>query len=238
MIIQACLNGARQREFHPRLPVTAEEIAAAAAACVRAGAGEIHVHCRRPDGRESLAAVDAVVPLLRRACPGTLIGVSTGAWIEGDEARTLAAIGAWQALPDHASVNLSEPGAPAVMECLRSRGVAVEAGLASAADAERFAALAGRERVLRVLVEIEAEQEAAAAREACDAILAVLRREGVSRPILLHGFDATVWPLARLALERGWSTRVGLEDGDRLPDGTVAPDNAALVAAAVALRAE
>ena len=60
---------------------------------------------------------------LRRRLPGTLIGVSTGAWIEGDPDRTFRAIGTWRILPDYASVNLSEPPAPAVIERLRSMGV-------------------------------------------------------------------------------------------------------------------
>jgi len=38
------------------------------------------------------------------------------------------------------------------------------------------------------------------------------------------------------AFRRGWATRVGFEDSIYLPDGSVAADNAALVAAAVVLR--
>jgi uncharacterized protein (DUF849 family) len=49
----------------------------------------------------------------------------------------------------------------------------------------------------------------------------------------MHGFDATVWPFVRLAKERRYSTRVGLEDGKLLPSGMIAANNAELVAAAV-----
>ena len=77
--------------------------------CVAAGAAELHIHPRGPDGRESLSAVDATVLAVRRACPGTLIGVSTGAWIENDAERTRKCISMWKELPDYASVNLSEP---------------------------------------------------------------------------------------------------------------------------------
>ena len=234
MIVQACLNGARASGFHPRLPLDAEEMARDGASCVAAGAAELHIHPRGADGRESLAAVDGTVLAVRRACPGTLIGVSTGAWIENDPRLTRAAIAGWTELPDHASVNLSEPDAPAVMDLLRSRGIGIEAGLASVADAERFVRLDGHGRVLRVLIEIE-EQDADAARRAVDDIAAVLDRAGVRRAILLHGFDATVWPLAALARQRLWSTRVGLEDGRFLPDGTTAAGNAALIAAAIAM---
>ncbi|MFA6155773.1 3-keto-5-aminohexanoate cleavage protein, partial [Mesorhizobium sp.] len=136
--------------------------------------------------------------------------------------------------PDYASVNLSEADAPAVMELLRLRTIGIEAGLASVADAERFVALAGHRRVLRILIEIDIQDLSAALDEA-QGVAAVLERAEVRRPILLHGSDATVWPFVELAHRKRWSTRVGLEDGKTLADGTVAKDNAALVAAAVAL---
>jgi uncharacterized protein (DUF849 family) len=234
MIVQACLNGARSRDFHPQLPSTAEEIARHGAACVDASAAELHVHARTPDGRESLLAVDATMLALRQACPGTLIGVSTGAWIEKDEQRTRDCIARWNELPDYASVNLSEPDAPAIMDLLRQRGVGIEAGLASVADAERLVDLKDHKRVFRILIEIE-EQDLGIARQVADEIAMVLDRAGVKRPILLHGVDATVWQFVELAYQRQWSTRVGLEDGKNLPDGTTAADNAALVAAAVAV---
>ena len=236
MIVQACLNGARPRDFHPRLPVTPAALADDAAAAVAAGAAEIHLHVRGPDGAESLApeAVDATVAALRARLPGTLVGVSTGAWIERDEDRRLALIDGWGELPDYASVNISEPGAPAVIERLRRRGIGVEAGLASAADAERLVRLGLGPLALRVLIEIF-EQPLDEAMGITDAILGTLARSGLRKPVLLHGLDATVWPFVERAARERFSTRVGLEDGAGLPDGTTAPSNAALVAAAVAI---
>ena len=178
--------------------------------------------------------MDATIPAVRQACPGTLVGVSTGDWIENDEEPTRRSIAGWNELPDHASVNLSEADAPAIMELLRHRGIAIEAGLATVVDAERFVDLPDHGRVLRILIEIE-EQDLSVARDIVDGIAAVLDRAGVKRPLLLHGFDATVWPFVELAHQRRWSTRVGLEDGKHLADGTTAVDNAALVAAAVAI---
>ncbi len=232
MIIQACLNGARPRNYHPRLPLTSSEVAREGAACIRAGANELHFHPRDGDGRESLFAVDDAVSAMRAACPGTLIGVSTGAWIEGNEALTRECIEGWQELPDYASVNLSERDAPAIIETLHRIGVGVEAGLATVADAERFVLLPDPHRVVRILVEIE-EQNLALAFELADGIAATLATAGLRSPLLLHGFDNTVWPFVRLARQRGWSIRVGLEDGKHLPNGEDATDNAALVAAAV-----
>jgi uncharacterized protein (DUF849 family) len=235
LIVQACVNGARAAAFHPALPLTPEAMARDSAACVAAGAAEVHLHARGPDGRESLspAAMDATVSAVRRACPGTLIGVSTGAWIERDEQRTLAAIDGWRELPDYASVNLSEPDAPAVIERLRRRGIGVEAGLASVADAERVAALNLGGRALRILVEV-GEQDIGQALSVVEGIENALNRAGIRRPMLAHGLDATVWRFVALAAQRRWSTRVGLEDGKALPSGATAADNAALVAAAAA----
>ncbi|CCV15214.1 3-keto-5-aminohexanoate cleavage protein [Mesorhizobium sp. STM 4661] len=236
MIVQTCINGARRADFHPQLPLDPEAMARDGAACVAAGAAELHIHARGTNGRESLApeAMDPTVLALRRACPGTLIGVSTGAWIENDEERTLVAIAGWRKLPDYASVNLSEPAAPLVMESLRQRGIGVEAGLASIADAERLVGLDHGGRVLRILIEIS-EQTLDEAFAVSAGIEAVLERAGIRRAMLLHGSDATVWPFVQRAAERHWSTRVGLEDGGALPDGTTASGNAALTAAAVAI---
>jgi uncharacterized protein (DUF849 family) len=120
------------------------------------------------------------------------------------------------------------------MGLLRRRGIGIEAGLASVADAERFLDFPDHGRVFRILIEID-EQDMAAAQKIADGVAAILDGADVRRPILLHGFDATVWPFVAVAHRRQWSTRVGLEDGKHLPDGTIAPGNAALVAAAVAM---
>jgi uncharacterized protein (DUF849 family) len=236
LIVQACINGAREQSFHPALPLTPDAMARDSAACVAAGAAEVHLHARGPDGRESLSpgAIDATVRAVRQACPGTLIGVSTGAWIERDDERSLAAIDGWRELPDYASVNLSEAAAPAVIARLRQRGVGVEAGLASVADAERLAALKLGGLAFRMLIEVS-EQDVGEALAVVDGIENVLNRAGVRRPMLAHGGDATVWRFVALAAERRWSTRVGLEDGKALPNGATAADNAALVAAAAAV---
>jgi uncharacterized protein (DUF849 family) len=234
MIVQACINGARPFDYHPALPLTAEAMARDSAACIAAGAAEVHLHPRGKDGRESLAAVDETIRLFRRACPGTLVGVSTGAWIENDEDRAHECIAAWRVLPDYASINLSEPDAPAIMTLLHRIGVGVEAGLATVEDARRFVALADCHRAFRILIEIE-EQDLSAADGIADGIASVLEDAGVARPILLHGFDATVWHFVNRARQRGWSTRVGLEDGHRLAEGDVARGNAELVTDAVSI---
>jgi uncharacterized protein (DUF849 family) len=50
-----------------------------------------------------------------------------------------------------------------------------------------------------------------------------------ARPRLLHGTEATAWPLLDEAARRGYHARIGLEDTLTLPDGTLAGGNGALV---------
>ncbi len=69
-----------------------------------------------------------------------------------------------------------------------------------------------------------------------DRILDVLHDvPGDPLPILLHGQESSAWPALRHAAALGLQARIGLEDVLALPDGTLAPDNAALVAAARAV---
>jgi uncharacterized protein (DUF849 family) len=236
MIVQACLNGDHPPDYHPHLPVTIGALVDDGRRVLKAGASELHIHIRDKNGVESLhpQCVDATMRALKAELPGTLIGISTGAWIEKNDDRLLAYAERWRVRPDYASVNLSEKNAPALIERLYRLGVAVEAGLAQPADAKRLVALRLERFALRVLVEV-AEQEPNRAQAVADEILSVLRGSDVQKPILLHGTNASAWPLLRRAVESGFSTRIGLEDVSTLPDGSAAESNAELVTAAIDL---
>ena len=235
-LLQVALNGARHAAEHPALPVTPEQLAAAAADAIAAGAGAIHFHVRGPDGGESLAADDLAAALggVRAAARGTPVGVSTGARILGDPTLRFAAVERWVALPDFASVNFDETGAASLARLLRLRGVGVEAGLATREAAERLVDSGLGAQCLRVLLEPQ-EEDAEAALTSVVGLEALLDRGGIRRPRLLHGTGATVWPLIAAAAARAYDTRIGLEDTLTLPDGRAAPGNAALVATARAL---
>jgi uncharacterized protein (DUF849 family) len=234
MIVQACLNGGHPPSYHSAVPVSIQALVEDGRKVLSAGASELHLHVRGEGGAESLAPddVDATMKALREALPGTLIGISTGAWIEKDDDRVLYYVGRWNVPPDYASVNLSEKNAPAVIEGLHWRGIGVEAGLAHKEDAERLVRLCLDRLALRILVEV-GEQDIDRANAVTDEILSVLRNAPFPRPILLHGADASAWPLLQRAVESGFSTRIGLEDAKILPDGSVARSNTELVAAAV-----
>lgn len=226
-VIQGALNG-RVVAFTPA------GLAGEARDACAAGARSLHVHAYDEDGRESVSAdaVAAAVGAVRAACPGVELGVSTGAWITDDVA---AAIAAWRdPLPDMASVNLSEPMSLEVVQALRARGIAVEAGLFGVEDVGRLVATGHAEVFRRVLVEVHGpadEQPAAALR-----VHAALTGVAPAVPRLLHGSGAATWAVLRAAFVHGLDVRIGLEDTDVLPDGTPVSGNGALVAAAVALR--
>lgn len=236
--VKCCLNGARTRAEHPAVPLTAAELARSAAAAVAAGAFALHMHPRDAGGAQTLLATwcGAAVAAVRAAVPGIPVGLSTAEWIEPDLERRLALIGGWEELPDFCSVNLAEAGCERVMERLWSMGIGVEAGLRSVEDAQLLAALGVAARCVRVLVEVDSAGLAppAAARVATE-IDAALDAAGVTAERLHHGFGPATWAVVGQGLERGRDVRVGLEDVLTLPDGSVAPGNAELVAAAVAL---
>ncbi|MEN0022201.1 MAG: 3-keto-5-aminohexanoate cleavage protein [Microbacterium sp.] len=234
MLVQACLNGARELAQHPRLTADATLAAADAARAVAAGARDIHVHPKDAAGHDSVAPdhVAEWVRALRAACPGIPIGVTTGAWTEPDVERRLAAIEAWTELPDHASVNWHEAGADEVAVALRRRGVRVEAGIWDGTGFEAWRDSPVRGECLRVLIELP-DEAADVVRTHAEGLIAHVRAEDAEVPILLHGEESSAWPALALAVELGLDTRIGLEDTLVLPDGRSAFDNAALVRAAM-----
>jgi uncharacterized protein (DUF849 family) len=207
MLLQAALNGPLTKNDHPAVPITAAELARDAKACVEAGAGAIHMHPRDSEGRESLhvAVIDAVVKEVRAAC-GVPVGVSTGAWIEPDLSRRLALIGEWTE-PDYASVNVSEDGSLEVMRALRKRGIGVEAGVWSVADARALkeSSLAGDlTRILIEPVDVRASEAVA--------LVAAIREAVGDGSMLQHGDGEATWILLEDAISNRIDTRIGLED--------------------------
>src|SRR6266699_3185145 len=97
-------------------------------------------------------------------------------------------------LPDYVSVNLIEEEAPEIIALVLAKAIGVEAGLWSRRDAERFAALADAPRCLRVLIEIN-EQYLSEGLAVAHDIRAIRLRADIRAPRLLHGYEATKWPL-------------------------------------------
>ena len=227
-MVKACLNGARTREEHPAVPQSPAELAANALAVRRAGAFAVHVHPRDAKGSPTLRAAecDAAVAAIRKAAPGLPVGLSTSEAIDPDPFARAAAVQAWRKPPDFVSVNISELGWMGIVRAALHAGIAVEAGLATPADAEQLAQSPFAHQILRALVEVDggAEHARAIAEMIPDAV-----------PQLWHGYEQRTWEVLRAAAAAGRDVRVGLEDVLTLPDGRLAADNTELVAAAVRL---
>ena len=234
LAVTACLNGDRTRAQHPAVPTSPADLARDAKAAVSAGARDVHVHPRDGSGRETFGRVQhaAAIVALREALPGVRVGVTTIATIEPDPKRRLELVRKWTEKPDVASVNWGEDGAPALVTALVERDIAIEAGIATAADARRFVDGELAPFCVRVLVEPAAPRSADALAAAED-IVEIVRPLGL--PLLVHGCERTTWPVLRWAAAHGHDIRIGLEDTLSLEGGRPARDNAELVAAAMRL---
>jgi uncharacterized protein (DUF849 family) len=233
-MLQACLNGGLTKAAHPNVPVSAEELATDALAVRAVGADELHIHPRDENGAETLEAshVGRALSAIRASVLGTPVGIGTGAWIKPGGRARHRCIEEWDVLPDYCSVNLNEDDAVDVIDLLAGKGIAVEAGLWTAHDAERFVREVHARKCLRALIEMTADDPAAALDEARRTI-AILARAKCPLPLLLHGDGGSVWACVAEAARLRVSTRVGFEDGRTLPDGSVAESNASLVRAAL-----
>ena len=234
MLIKAAINGGRSKDENRGVPVTPDEQAGAAVESLKAGANAVHLHVRSTSGTESLFPEDVARTLetVLAVCRKTQIGVSTGAWILPETAERLQAVAAWEILPGFASVNFGEDGAAELAELLISKGVEIEAGLCDASAAEIFCKSGLPDRCLRVLLEPQ-EQEMELALRTVNEIESVLRSAPAQLPRLLHGTEATAWPIMKEAVIRGYGGRIGFEDTLVMPDGKTALSNAELVTEAV-----
>ena len=175
--------------------------------------------------------MERTIRTLLAVAPKERIGISTGAWILPHPARLEAAKN-WAILPGFASVNFGEEGALELANLLLSRGVAIEAGLCDADAAQIFLQSGLATSCLRVLLEPQ-EQEMKQALETVNAMEKVLKSGGADLPSVLHGTEATTWPMMNEAIARGYDVRIGLEDTLVMPDGRIAKDNVELVTEAV-----
>ncbi|MEM9343091.1 MAG: 3-keto-5-aminohexanoate cleavage protein [Pseudomonadota bacterium] len=235
-MIQACLNGNRTTAEAPKVPLTPDALASEARAAVHAGAACLHIHPRADEGAETLASdhVAAALDAVRAAVSGIPVGIGTGAWIAPGGVARHADIRDWTVMPDYASLNVHEDDAADVARLLAEKGVAIEAGVWDRSDVPRFASRIDPAACCRILVEIPDLPASEALAEA-DATLQGLADLETGLPILLHGSDRSAWPVLQQALRLGLDTRIGFEDAVTMPDGAPAPDNAALVRAAMML---
>ncbi len=246
VVLAVAPNGAyKTPRDHPRVPITREALVADAIACRDAGAAMLHLHVRDAEGRHLLDA-DAyrdVTAAIRRA-----VGESIVAQI------TTEAAGRYERVTQMAVVRAVRPEAASI--ALRE----VVPDAAAEADAAAFFAWLRRERVMVQFI-LYAPDEIARYRDlrargvipgGRHFLLFVLGRYAAGQvsdpadllPFLVAHDGATPWAVCAFgekeaacvltAAALGGHMRVGSENNLRLPDGTIAADNAALVRNAAA----
>ena len=222
---------------HPAMPRTPEQIAADAAACVRAGATLLHLHVFDDDGQETLGGVHVarVLRAVRAVCPGTPINLTTFAAVVPDPAERLRLVESWTDLPDLVAANQGETRIDEVSAVLAARGVAVEACVLSVDDVRVFLRRGGWPHFAWLVVE-PLEPVLADALSLSEEMEALLSTEDVGLPQLHHGVGAASWGIMRRAVTNGHAIRTGFEDTVHLEDGSRVESNTELVRAAAALK--
>ena len=234
-------GGRRTKADHPRLPLEPAELAWTAAACRDAGAAMIHLHVRDEAGRHLLdaaayaRALQAVRAEVKESMVIQITSESLGLYTPAEQRAVVEAV-----RPEAVSIALREL-------------------LPEGGDEREFAAFLERLRAVQVAVQVILYEPAEAVRlgdlqrrglvpEGQIAVLYVLGRYTpgqLSQPEDLAPFLAPVAPrfgswmtcafgrneaaCVLAGAEAVGGLRVGFENNLWLPDGTLAPANAALV---------
>ncbi len=245
VMLMVAPNGARRTTVdHPALPVTPDALAETAEACAKVGAAVIHLHVRDDNQRHSLdpdlyrqamAAIEAAVG------DRLLVQVTTEAAGLYDRRSQMQVVRALEPpavslalrelVPDDAPETLEE--AAAFFRWLGEAGIAPQFILYSPQEVARFGRLKAegvipqaRPFLLFVLGRYGGEPGDPAQ---LGAYLEALR--GLSCHWMVCAFGPQEAQVALAAAEAGGHARIGFENNLHLPDGRLAPDNAALVAA-------
>lgn len=244
-VLMAAPNGARKTKAdHRNLPMTPDELAAETARCRAAGARAIHIHARDADGVHSLdpACYAPFIAAAEEAAAGEMVvQITTEAVGRYRPAEMIASVRALK--PQAVSIALRElfPGDPQAdaVDLLRwaaGEGIGVQHILYDRADLDRLLALkaagaipAGQAAVLFVLGRYATGQRASP-RDMLGFFNGRDWPQAEIGPIFLCAFGAEEGACALAALAFGAHARIGFENNDRLPDGSIADSTAALIA--------
>lgn len=243
-------GGRRTAADHPALPVSPAELAATAVACLAAGAAAMHLHVRDAAGGHLLDAdaYRAALSAVRGAVGGRLFlqitSEALGRYQPEEQMAVIRAVrpeGVSLALREFVRMSADEAAFAGFLRWLKAERVAPQFILYSAEEVDRMADLCRRglvpwdePPVLFVLGRYTLGQTSVP--EDLHPFLAPGRRRFADWMVCAFGRNEAACVLA--GANAGGHARVGFENNLHLPDGAVAPDNAALVAAtAQALRA-
>lgn len=241
VMIMAAPNGARRTHAdHGALPMTPEASAAEAQDLVEAGVSILHLHVRDASGghtldparyREAIAAIESAVG------DDLLIQITTEAVGQYQPHEQMACVR--ELRPAAVSIALRElcpdeddvPAFRAFYAEMRGEGVWPQIILYSPADVRRFAELReagvfGDDAPFLMLVVGAYQPPRNGSVDELDQLLEHMPGDVTWAVCCFGGHEQSV---ALAAVERGGHVRLGFENNLTLPDGSEAPDNAALI---------
>ena len=241
LILTVAPNGAyKQAGDHPAVPLTPRALAAEARRCLQAGAAMVHLHIRDAQGRHSLD-VDGYREALRVV--HAAVGNALVLQVTTEAAKVYAApaqIAMVRAVrPEAVSVGLRELDQPEIGDAglaeffgwLARERVMTQVILYDLADLRRWQALRAAGTVPDApwfLLFVLGRYSAGQVSSPLDLLPFVAAHSG-PEPWAMCAFGATEHACATAAAALGGHVRVGFENNLLLKDGSIAPDNAALV---------
>ncbi len=258
-IVTCALTGVLTDPARHPVPVTPDEMAAAAKEAFDAGAAVVHVHFRRQEpGKGHLPSwdpdvADAVCSAIRAACPGIVVNMSTGV-LGPDVSGPIACLE--RVRPEIAAANAGTLNylkvrrdgrwawPPMVFDNPVEKVQKMLEAMAAVGARPEFECFdTGIVRSVGLYVRAKMTRDpaynfvmgVASGMPADPDLLPILLRyveDGAPWQVTAIG-RAEIWPLHRRAAELGGNLRTGLEDTFYLPDGTKASGNGVLVEALV-----
>ena len=241
LILTVAPNGAyKTSEQHPTIPLTPEALADTAKTCLDAGASMIHMHVRRPDGRHLLDAQayqDATAAVRRAVGQSLVVQITTEAAQVYEPHAQMAVVR--ETRPEAVSVGLRELMKPGITDAelhtffswLLSERIMTQIILYSDEDVGHWQRLQAQGVIpdgpwflLFVLGRYTAGQTS----NPTD-LLPFLQCDDGRAPWAMCAFGPKENACAITAAGLGGHVRVGFENNLYLKDGSLAPDNAALV---------
>jgi 3-keto-5-aminohexanoate cleavage enzyme len=249
LIITAALSGAEvTRDQQPALPITPEEIAAAAHECAKAGASIVHVHARHPDGTptQDKEVYRQIIAAVRERCD-VIVQVSTGGAVGMTATERLAPV---TLQPEMATLSMGTinfggdvfMNHPADMEAfaqaMQAHGVKPElevfdSGMLTTAHRWLKKGVLPGPLHFDFVLGIPGGMAGTP-----DALLYLKAQLPEGSSWTVAGVGAAQLPLATLAIVLGGHVRVGFEDNVYYRKGELASSNAQLVARIVRISRE
>jgi len=241
LIITSAPNGAyKQTADHAQVPLTAEQLARTAKSCLDAGAGMLHLHIRDAQCRHSLdvAGYRQALAAVRAAVGNAMVLQITSEAAKVYEAPAQIAM-VRELRPEAVSVGLREVDQPGIGEAdladffgwLAREKVMTQVILYDTADLRRWQDLRQRGVVPDApwfLLFVLGRYTAGQTSSPTDVVPFVHAHTG-AEPWAVCAFGKTEHACVTAAASLGGHVRVGFENNLYLKNGSVAPDNAALV---------